>query len=54
MEFEISMIKRRFEVVLLQGARVVVAETVDGNDVVAVRQQAIAEMRPNEARGSRD
>ena len=48
------MAEERREVLLLDRARVVVGEAVDAEHVVAVREQARGEVRPDEPRRARD
>jgi len=45
---------RRLEVLLFASSRVVVPEAIDADDLVAVGQQPIAKVRPDESRRSGD
>ena len=51
---EATELPRAGEVVLLERSRVVVPEAIDADDVVAVRQQPITKVRPDESRRSGD
>ena len=53
-ETEAGVAARRFEVVLLDRARVVGDERVDADHLVALGEQRLAKMRSDESRGSCD
>ena len=53
-EGEASKRSRTLEVLLFERSRVVVPEAVDADDVVAVGEQPIAKVRPDESRRSGD
>src|SRR5207245_2641462 len=53
-EREVAMALRHLEVLLLASAAVVVGEAVDADHLLAVGEQALAEVRADEPRGAGD